>query len=56
MRDRRLPAQPREHAEHLVADGRRGGGGILRVKRHDQYAIAAAFTKSMSRNAIEGLP
>src|SRR6185437_16932934 len=38
---RRLHAHLREHAEHLIADRRRGGGGVLWIKRHDQNAVAA---------------
>ena len=37
---RRLPAHLGQRLEGLVADGRRGGGGILRIERDDQDAVA----------------
>ena len=53
---RRLPAHARERVERLVADRRRGRGGILRIKRHDQDAVAAGCCMASSRDAIDGLP
>ena len=38
---RRLPAQAHQRAEGLVARRGRGGGGVLRIERHDQQALAA---------------
>ena len=38
---RRLRAHLAEHAEHLVADGRRRRGRILRIERHHQQPVAA---------------
>ena len=37
----RLPAHVHQGPERLVAGGRRGGGGVLRVERHQQDAVAA---------------
>ena len=37
----RLRAHAGQHAKHLVADGRRGRGRILRIERHHQQPVAA---------------
>ena len=37
----RLRAHVGQHAKNLVAHGRRGRGGILRIERHHQQAVAA---------------
>ena len=39
---RRLPAHPQQGAKRFIAGRRRSRGGILRIERDEQYAVAAA--------------
>ena len=51
----RLPAQPHERAEGLVAGRRRGGRGVLRIERHQQQAVAAPLLQRLDARGGGGV-
>ncbi len=53
--DRRLPLHPHQRAEGVVAGGRRGGAGVLRVERQEQDALAALALQPPDRRVRRGV-
>src|SRR6202021_2014861 len=52
---RRLAAHLHQRAKSLVAYGRSGGGGILRIERDEQDAVAAARGERLEPRRDRGL-